>query len=148
MVVSVGMYGQMNAVASGIVEGLDEDGVSEVLGGVGSVGLDKNWDVVLRMLDASAPVSMMSQMRTVGSRSEYGAAVIPAEVVAEVAPWIVDLGIEAVGEMFDRLDLDDAYPGVWDEPSAREGALEVFIETRDLFVRAAAAGDAVLFGVE
>jgi hypothetical protein len=56
------MYGQMNAVASGIVEGLDEDGVSEVLGGVGSVGLDKNWDVVLRMLDASAPVSMMSQM--------------------------------------------------------------------------------------
>lgn len=77
----MGMYGRMVAWQTGSNPGDTLDRLE----GTGAVDLDKDWDVVLRLLEALSDGQVMSSMVPVGDEIGYGPAqLISADVVAEL----------------------------------------------------------------
>ena len=106
----MGMYGRMVAWETGS----DPGDARDRLEGEGSADLDKDWDVVLRLLEVVSGGRVMSSMVPVGDEIGYGPPqLVPAQVVAELATSLREMTPSDVQTMLNEMDLDDAYPGVW-----------------------------------
>ena len=149
----MGMYGKMAAVDEAqIVEmaSCDCDAMMIHFESDSAVDLDKNWDIVLRLIEAlAAPVSIMEEGEPVGEDWSYGPAhyVTPA-LVSSIASRLAVVDAQVLESTFDTLDDGSVYPLFgFEDPRQREWAMETYGLVVRLFESASSRGQFVIFVV-